>query len=70
MAGYDSDSVAVVDVTAPAQPTVLGSIAGDTVNLHYPVEVAVSPDGTFLLATGYEGDSLAVLRFWQFFCAR
>ena len=62
VAGYDSDSVAVVDVHSdPANPTVIGAIVGDATHLDGAHNVAVFPNGQYILVTGHLSDSLAVV---------
>jgi len=48
VSGYDPDSIAVVDVSDATNPTVVGSITGDTTNMNGAWGVAVLPDGEYM----------------------
>ena len=57
--GYDSDSLAVIDVSSPTSPSVVGSVI-DSTNINGATGVAVS--GSYVYVAGHNTDSLAVVR--------
>ena len=60
--GVLSDSIAVVDVTVPRSPTVVGgSITQDSTNMDVASGAAMSRDGLHLYVAGQVSDSLAVV---------
>mgnify|MGYP006283252935 CR=1 FL=1 len=57
--GYNSDSIAVVDISTLASPSVVGIITEDTTNMDGARGVAVS--GDYAYVTGAASDSIAVV---------
>jgi len=58
--GFGSDSLAIVNVTDPTNPTIVGSIVDDTLLLG-PGEVVVSPDGNYAFVAVYYTHSVVVV---------
>eukprot|EP00750_Incisomonas_marina_P000909 INCI10710.1.p1 GENE.INCI10710.1~~INCI10710.1.p1 ORF type:complete len:444 (-),score=58.58 INCI10710.1:507-1838(-) len=58
--GEITDSLSVVNVTDPMQPTQVGFLA-DYTKMDHPVAIAVAPEGNVVFVTGYESNTVAVI---------